>query len=310
MAIHTKEKAANEDLGLGAKVIEKNRTRFVNKDGSFNVYRKGVFDRGAYSPYHAALAMRWTRFYLWMFGIFLSINAIFAALYLMAGRDAFPPISDFPVGTRFLQLFLYSTQVLLPLGTSTLGPVSTFATIILALETMVGVLGFAIAAALIFARFSNPATRILFSEHAVVAPYQDITGFMFRIINGRSNELIEVSAAVTISMTEANGKRAFHRLALERDRISVFPLNWTIVHPITEESPLYGMTGEDFLQTGVEFVVNVSAIDQDLSKTVYTRTSYVADEVLFGVRFASILEESKEGAVVVDPAKISDVEEV
>ncbi len=304
------KKEQKEDLGLGDKVIAENRTRFINKDGSFNVHRKGIFDRGNFSPYHAVLSASWLRFNLGILGYYIVANFIFSILYFMSGKNAFPDISTLDATHRFGQLFFYSVQIITTLGTSPLHPANTAAEVVLSIEAMVGLLGFALAASLLFARFSNPAVKILFSEKAVIAPYQGITGFMFRIINGRSSEMVNVEANVTVSMNGEDGKRHVHRLVLERDSVLVFPLNWTIVHPINKKSPIYGLTAKELADRETEFLISLTATDQDLSKVVFVRSSYTFSEVLYEVKFVNILETDANGTVVVDPARVSEIEKI
>jgi inward rectifier potassium channel len=301
-------KVPQEDLGLGERVIEENRTRFINRDGSFNVHRKGVFEHGSFSPYHAVLNASWWRFNLGILGYYFVANFIFTILYFMSGKSAFPDISNLDAGRRLGQLFFYSVQVITTLGTSPLHTANSMADTVLAIEAMVGIIGFALGASLLFARFSNLPVKIIFSEKALVAPYKGITGFMFRIINGRSNEMVNAAATVTVSLNESDGKRHVHRLALERESVLVFPLNWTIVHPIDEQSPLYGLTAKDLADRHAEFLISFTAVDQDLSKTVYVRSSYTNDEILFGYKFVSILEKSSDGTVIVDPKRVSEIE--
>lgn len=302
--------AENQDLGLGSKVVEENRSRFVNHDGTFNVRRKGVFEHGSFSPYHAFLSMSWTQFYAAVFGYYVVANLFFTGLYFLCGPMAFPGIAMEGLASRFGEIFFFSVQVITTIGSSSLQPVTLLGRGVVALEAVVGLLGFAIAAGLIFARFSNPATKILFSNRAVIAPYNKETGFMVRLVNGRSNELIEVNATVTLALIGKNGKRGFHQLSLEREGILVFPLSWTIVHPITKESPLYGLSIDDIQKAQAEFVIGISATDPDLSKRVYARHSYIANEIASGVRFTNILERTGDGTVVIDPARIHEIEKV
>ena len=299
-----------EDLGLGDKVIQENRTRFLNKDGSFNVHRKGIWDRGNFSPYHAILNASWTKFNLGILGYYIVVNLVFTLLYFMSGKAAFPDIASLHAGQRFGQLFFYSVQIITTLGTSPLHPANTMADVVLSIEAMVGMLGFALGASLFFARFSNPATNILFSQKAVIAPYENETAFMARIINGRSNELVDVHATLTLSITDKAGKRSVKILPLERESVLVFPLNWTIVHPISSDSVLYGMSAKDLQDAQAEFILGITAIDQDLSKKVYSRRSYTGDEVQTGVKFKSIIERDAQGTVVVDPKRIGEIEKV
>ncbi len=304
------EENNQEDLGLGQKVIEENRTRFINKDGSFNVFRKGALERGSFSPYHAILRASWWRFNLGVIGYYVVANFLFTFLYLAAGRSGFPDIAGLDALHRFGQLFFYSVQIITTLGTSPLHPANTFADAVLAVEAMIGMLGFAIGASLFFARFANPAAKVMFSKTALLAPYRGGTAFMFRIINGRSNELVNVSVKLTLSMTESDGKRHTHLLHLERESVLVFPLSWTIVHPIDASSPLAGLKLADLAARQAEFLISLSATDEDLSKTIYVRSSYVFAEVREGLKFKSILEHTADGTIMVDPHRISETETV
>ncbi len=299
-----------EDLGLGQKIIEENQARFINRDGSFNVHRKGMFDRESFSPYHAILQMSWLKFYAWIFSLYVIVNLIFTTLYFAAGPHAFTGLVGSGARPFFKELFFFSIQSLTTLGSGTIHPVTFFANTILAVEAMFGMMGFALGAGLIFARFSNPAVRIVFSERAVMAPYGQGIGFMCRIINGRSNELVDTSATLTLAMTGEDGKRNVRMLELERNHVLVFPVNWTLVHPIDKKSPLYGKTAEDLAAAKAEFLVSVVAVDQDLSKKVYARFSYLYDEVMFGYKFSSILEHEKGGSVIVDPKRIHEIEKM
>ena len=130
---------------------------------------------------------------------------------------------------RVLQILFYSVQIATTLGASPLHPATTFAQVVLTLETVVGAILFTLAAGIIFARFSNPAVKIIFSRRAVIAPYKEGVGFMFRLVNGRSNELVDLTATLTMVTTDKSGKRSFHRLSLDRSTILVFPLSWTVI---------------------------------------------------------------------------------
>ena len=299
-----------QDLGLGSKVVQENRNRFINRDGSLNVYKKSVWERGAFSPYHAILSLNWTRFNLLLFAVFVFTNLVFAVLYFFEGAAAFPELANLTPGDRLLQLFFYSVQSLATLGASPLHPASNLGNLLLSVEVFLGLWFVALFTGLIFARFSNPATRIIFSENAVIAPYNDIQGFMFRIINGRNNELIEITATVTLSILDKNGKRQFQKLNLERDMVLVFPLNWTVVHPIDKTSPIWGMTLEDLARTEAEFLIYITAIDKDLSKKVYARFSYLYNEIIIGAQFAPMIEQTSNGTVIADTNRIHRIEKI
>jgi inward rectifier potassium channel len=150
--------------------------------------------------------------------------------------------------------------------------------------------------------------KILYSKKALVGPYEKGEGFMFRVINAKNNDLIDVEVSLTLSMLDKKQKRSFHRLALERKSISSFPLSWTVVHPITEESPLYNLTAKDLEKGNAEFLINVSATDMELAKEMHSRFSYLYNEIIFGAKFAYIIEHEPDGTVVVDPKRIHEIE--
>ena len=169
------------------------------------------------------------------------------------------------------------------------------------MESLFGLLGFALATGLLFARFSRPTAKILFSDTALVAPYNDITAFEFRIINARNNQLIELRARVLFSRFEnVNGNRIrkYHELTLERHKVVFFPLSWTIVHPIDENSPMYGATQEELLTNNAEFLILLTGIDETFSQTVHARSSYRADEVVWGARFSNLYIQDHDGHIL------------
>ena len=120
---------------------------------------------------------------------------------------------------------------------------------------------------------------------------------------------MELEAKVLFSRLDGKGRR-YDQLKLERTRVVFFPLSWTIVHPITKDSPLYGISAEELQQRRAEFLIAISAVDQDLSKTVYIRHSYIPEEMVFGARFANILERTQDGTIVVDPERIHEIEKI
>jgi inward rectifier potassium channel len=140
-----------------------------------------------------------------------------------------------------------------------------------------------------------------------MAPYQGGQGLMFRLINERSDDLIDVQAEVAVSFIGRDGKRHFEELSLERDRVAFFPLSWTVVHPITPESPLFQLKSQDILKANVEVLVFITAVDEQLSRTVYAKSSYTASEILFGHKFVNIIERSEGGEMYVDPRRLDEI---
>lgn len=278
------------DLGFGAVVSRESQQRLLNRDGSFNVERKGLPFWSTFSPYHALLTMDWWKFFLLCAAWYLVANTGFALAYLACGPGALGSETAGMEYHTFLRAFFFSVQTLSTIGYGHVVPIGLASNIIVTMESLVGLLGFAIITGLLFSRFSRPTAKILFSRHAVLAPYGDLSAFEFRVANARSNELIEVSATVMLTRFEdANGVRTrrYYQLPLERSGVTFLPLTWTIVHPIDEASPLRGETQESLRSSNAEFLVLLSGYDETFSATVHTRTSFVPDDLVCGARFVS-----------------------
>jgi inward rectifier potassium channel len=278
------------DLGFGSVVSRESRQRLLNRDGSFNVERKGLTLWASISPYHFLLTMRWGRFTLLCVAWYFFANVVFALAYLGCGMNSLvsttPGISQHP----FWRAFFFSVETISTIGYGNVVPVTLAANIVVTIEALAGLAGFAIITGLLFARISRPTANVLFSSHAVVAPYQETTALEFRVANARSNELIEVTAKVILSRFEdVNGVRTrrYYPLSLERDGVVFLPLTWTVVHPIDENSILRGETTATLRDSNAEVLVLLKAFDETFSTIVQTRTSYIFDDVVFGARFAN-----------------------
>lgn len=303
------------DLGFGSVVARQSRLRLLNRDGSFNVVREGlgVFER--VSPYHVALTMRWPGFLAAAGLLIVALNMLFAGAYLLCGHDAFALTAPIRVTHPFLLAFFFSVETFATIGYGHIVPVTAAAHWVMVLESLVGLLVVALVTGLIFARFARPTARIRFSRGAVIAPYRGGTGFMFRIVNARSSQLIEVQCNLLLSRLErdANGTlvRGFHQLALERDRVAFFPLAWTVVHPIDRASPLWGETPESLQVAEAEFLILLTGTDESFAAVVHSRTSYRAEEIEWDRRFADLFNPmTADGVMSIDIDRLDATEAV
>ncbi len=301
-----------EDLGIGSKAAE-SRVRLLNRDGSFNIRRKGQSFLSWFSAYHYLISIPWWKFNLILLLGYIGINALFGGIYLWIGTDGLAGIDGVSMGQRYLQTFFFSTQTFTTVGFGRVAPVGTGANIAASMESLTGLLSFAFATGLLYGRFSRPVAKIIFSRNAVVAPYENITAFMFRVANQRKNQLIDIGATVTMSRLEPTpeGKRArkFYPLDLERKSVTFFHLSWTVVHPINEQSPLFGVTKEQLDESDAEFFILLKAFDDTFSQNVHTRTSYKNNEVVFGRKFNNIIRTAPDGVTEIDLDKIHSYEQ-
>lgn len=297
--VQTREER-DRDLGFGSLVSQQRHVRLLNRDGSFNVRRRQSW-LDSVASYHALMTMSWPAFIGLLASCYAFLNATFALLYLSLGRDALQTTNPPELTPRFVKAFFFSIDTFSTIGYGNIVPVGRAANALVGVEAFCGLLGLALATGLLFARFSRPTAKILFSTNAIVAPYNGMSAFEFRIMNAKTNEIIELGARVLFSKFENDGGnriRKYHQLQLEREKVVFFPLPWTIVHPIDENSPMFGLSREDLIAHDAEFLILLTGTDETFSQTVHARSSYRAEEVVWGAKFASVYKYDEHGHIV------------
>jgi len=302
----------DRDLGFGTRLAQQTRARFLNRDGSFNVVRTGLPFRRTLSAYYSLLTIPWPRFFALITFAYFATNVIFAGAYLLCGPDGLSGTSATNPHDRMLEDFFFSVQTLATIGYGSVAPKSLAANFLVTVEALLGLMGFALATGILFARFSRPDPHIAFSAKAVVTPFRGGTALMFRLVNERRSQLTEVQATVVLSRMEGQGParmRRFHELALMRQRVVFLPLHWVVVHPIEEGSPLKGVTPEQFAAADSEVLILLTAMDETFFQTVHVRSSYKPDEIAWGARFVDMfLPPGPDGRVGIDLRKLHNLE--
>lgn len=306
------ERVRERDLGFGSVVAEKSRQRLINQDGTFNVERTGLGTLSSINLYHTLLSLSWRTFLGLLLLLYFLSNVLFGIVYASFGPEALVDSSTIPTENLFIRGFFFSVQTFATIGYGTIHPVGIVPNLIVTIESYYSLIANALITGVIFARFAKPSAKVWFSKVAVVAPYNGIAGLMFRLVNGRSNQLLQVGAQVMFArFVDENGKtvRRFDLLELERKTIAFFPLSWTIVHPIDENSPLFGLTQDDLRESNAEILVLLTATDETFAAVVHTRSSYKWQEVKFDHRFVSIYNEARTGEPIsIDVRKLSATE--
>ena len=305
---------SNRDLGFGERVARDTRLRFLNRDGTFNVKRRGLKRVSFLNLYHILLTMSWVQFLLLVLVLYFLSNVVFGFVYASLGEGSLMDTSEFPTQSIYIRSFFFSVQTFATIGYGTIHPVGLMPNFLVAVESYYSLLANALITGLVFARFSRPTAKIKFSKTAVVAPYRGITGLMFRIVNNRNSQLIELKTKVLFArFVEEKGElvRRFHELKLEREDVNFLPLSWTIVHPIDENSPLYNLTEKDLEESDAEVLIILSALDESFAQTVHTRTSFKSGEIKFGYKFSNLYNEVEPGEpITIDVRKLSMIERV
>lgn len=298
------------DLGFGSSLSQRSRFRLLNRDGTFNVQRRPPNLWNLLFSYNSLLSMSWSWFFLVVLGVYLLINVAFGIAYLLCGPTALQGEAGVP---SFLRAFFFSVHTFATIGYGNVVPLGIAANLLVTIESLVGLMSFALVAGLVFARFSRPSANIIYSQYALIAPFRDGRAFMFRIMNGRDNELVEVQANVVLSRFEqVDGVRLrrYFNLTLDRSKVAFFPANWTIVHAIDQQSPLYGWNDEMLKQSEAEFLILLTATDDTFAQTVHNRASYTADEIIWGAKFLPLLHEDSDGKPALRTERFHDFERV
>jgi inward rectifier potassium channel len=309
-----KELKDNNDTGFGGNP-DNYGGRFVNRDGSFNVRKEGIPFFQRFSLYHTMLNMPSWKFFGALFTFYLTVNFLFGCVYFFIGASQFVGVLAITRWQFFKEMFFFSTETYTTVGYGRVNPIGDTANSVASIESMLGFLSFAIATGLLYGRFSKPKAFLLFSKNALISPYRDGSALMFRFATYKDNHTmtnvdIKVNAALLV---DENGKMVFkfYDLNLERSHVESLPMNWTVVHPLTPESPFYDYSREDMKKADLEIYVSVRAFDDVYSNVVQQRTSYTYEEVLFGRKFVQMYRESDDGkTTIVELQRLHEHKEV
>jgi inward rectifier potassium channel len=307
---HSRQNNSKDNTGFGSN-SNSSGGRFLDKDGRANVRMRGSswFDR--LSIYHSLLELPRWKFIGLIFLFFVVINLVFALLYFALEDSTLSINASLSPMAKFGQCFFFSAQTFTTVGYGHIAPQSFVGSAIAAAEALLGLLSFALATGLLYGRFAKPKAFIRFSSFAVVAPYQQGTGLMFRMTPYKNNYLTDVEVKVTLGMrVDENGKKMnrFYELPLEISKVNALSLSWTLVHAINEDSMVYGWDLKDFENASAEILVFVRAFDEAFSNTVIARTSYAASEVKIGAKFKQMYRPSEDGnSTILDIDQLDDV---
>ena len=304
------------DLGLGRVLSDESRQRLLRPDGSFNVRRTGLGVFRTHRIYHDLVSMSWPAFTAVFALAYAFISVAFAVGFWALGPGALDAPPDDAGGTGFLRALYFSVQTFATIGYGRIAPVSHGAEVLVAVEAFVGIFYMALATGLTFARVARPDADVVFSRRMLVAPYGGGQALMFRLVNARRGELSDVSVEVTFSILEDDpvvGRRVrrYAPLDLERRRVAFFPLTWTVVHPLTSDSPAWGKTDADLRAGDTEILVRLAALDEATMQGVVARTSYRAGDgdVVWNRRFRDLFDRTGD-VLTVDVSRLDETDPV
>jgi inward rectifier potassium channel len=271
---------------------------------AMEIRKSGISQFDFRDPYHFAVTISWGAFAAILLILILTINVIFAGLYLARpGAVQNLPPGDFPMA------FFFSLETLATVGYGEMAPQSLYGHGVAGVEILIGMAFTAIMTGLLFVRFSKPRARFLFADKAVIATHNGKPTFMLRIANGRFTMLTHATAKVGILMAETTHEgqlyRGVHDLKLARGEIPIFPLTWTLMHVIDETSPLHGLDAKDLARLDARFFLAVDARDTALGALVQDIRNYPHEKVIFGMRYADAVSTDEEGRTTADLSRLS-----
>ncbi|MBK9328370.1 MAG: hypothetical protein IPM95_03440 [Sphingobacteriales bacterium] len=300
-------KVKGKEFGFGSSAIGKNQ-RILNKDGSFNVKQNGLTFFEQFSFFHWMINTKWPYFLAIVIICFFFSNAFFSLIYyFLLGPAHFHGLESNTLWCNYFELFFFSSQTFATVGYGRINPATNIASFAAAFDALSGVLYFAIVTGLLYGRFSRPIPKVMFSKIGVFAPYKEGHAFMFRLANKLNHQLQNAEARLIASLiTEVDGSavRQYFELELERKEIIFLASSWTIVHPVNESSPLFGMSRQEFDSSEPEFMLQLKVYDQSYSQDTFTNTSFRKEEIIWNARFEKILT-SHESVNYVDFSKFN-----
>ena len=271
--------------------------RFVTKSGNANVRKTGIGFLESISWFHTMLTIPRWKFFFIVFAFYFLVNFVFADIYYLVGVEHLNGVTAITSLDKFGQAFFFSIQTFTTVGYGHISPSGFMTSFVASIEALFGLLSFAIATGLFYGRFSKPKAHIIFSENAIIAPFQGGSALMLRLSPYKNANLTDAEAKMTLGLhIEEDGKmiNKFYSLDLELEKVNSLTLSWTLVHPITENSPFYTMTENDIKTTLGEVIIFIKVFDDMYSTTVVKRASYTFDEIVYGAKFLPMFTRSSD----------------
>lgn len=299
--------SVQKDPGLGVS-FQGQVKRIINKDGSYNIVRKGGIT-GLRDSYKTLINISWPKFIGLAFIYYLIVNCFFAGLYLMVGLDQLQGVSS--AYNDFLNAFFLSIHTFSSVGFGTIAPTGLWANFITTIEAFVGFISIAMITGLLYGRFSMPKSKIRFSKNIILTKHNGHDAVMFKLVNRRNEILLNSSINVMFTIDQKSRELAFqknyHRLKLEVDSILFFPLSWTIVHVIDETSPLNTINLQELIDRNGEFIIVIQCYDQTHQQTIMETHSYGPEDWIEGVKFKRNFSANQKGSIVLHINELDDL---
>jgi inward rectifier potassium channel len=291
----------------GGKIAAKPDSRTLRRDGSYNIERRGIPRRRfTYDAYHHLLSLPWSGLIVYIAVAYVAVNALFAGMYLALGNA----IENARPGS-FEDAFFFSVQTMATIGYGKLVPSGFAGNLLVTVESLLGMVTVAVLTGLLFAKFSRPTSRVVFSKVATVTMHEGVPTLMFRVANERDSIIVEARMRVVLIRGERSAEgatmRRFHDLVLSRSETPVFPLSWTVSHALDQKSPLYGRPADTWQAEDVEIICALAGTEESIAQTIHARFSYASSDVRWGYRFVDMISLGEDGRRIIDYTRFHEV---
>lgn len=293
-----------DEIGLNSKSMSTDG-RIFNTNGNYEVTKIGINS----DLYHYLISISWLKLVVIVIAIAVLINLFFACIYFIIGAKEVVGVSAVTPFRQFVQLFFFSAQTMTTVGYGAMYPTGTLTSIIAAIEAIIGLLSFSIATGLFYGRFSRPKESIVFSKNLIITPHEEHSNLMLRLANGKNTNIVDASAKMIATMIDpATKNRKYFSLELAVDSITFLALNWTIVHPINEKSPLYQLSQEEIIASKFELILLVNGYNQTYNQNSYSKKSYSYEDIIWNAKFKLPYFQNENNRLVFDLNKLNDFE--
>jgi inward rectifier potassium channel len=275
-------------------------TRLLTREGELNVHKDRFKSQIVYNH---IIAASWQRLLLYALLAYIFINILFSLMfYCSGGISCLKNVKDYPHAfAEILEIFFFSTQTFSTVGYGHVYPDCLGSNIIASLESFTGLIFFSVVTGLFYTKFTQPRVEIKLSDVAIFDVFKEGHALKFMLANVYENKIVDVEVTldlIKLQWIDGRYKKSFYQLYLFRKRIPFLSVPWTVVHPIDENSPLKGLTKEDFENQQIEFFVQVKFFDENHHKLVFKEFSYFGkEEVRWGHKFVNIQRYTETGAL-------------
>jgi inward rectifier potassium channel len=283
------------------------RRKIKVRHDQFGLAKMGAKRFDFHDPYYLAVSLRWPIFVLAVVTVWVTINLIFAALYVLEPGG----VTNTRPGS-FSDVFFFSIETMATVGYGVMAPSTLYAHTVSAVEIVTGMAFTAIVTGLLFVRFSRPRARVMFASDAVITPYNHYPTLMVRVANARLTPMTGATAQLHVLLGERTSEGHFYRriteLPLLLSELPLFVMPWTVMHRIDETSPLKDVTPDKIATRDFRLFVTIEAHDPVLATHIHDIKDYDPAHVRWGMHYADAVILEDDGRVTADLSRISLLE--